>query len=611
MTGTELDMSTSSVHDKSDSYLNRHFKWDSIKQFVFLAYSVASSTYNFDIFSKVLYDRVKIVDFIFLEITMGITYMFMDVFIKQYTKRIDCYQYLNPLLRGIHMGCVLQSLLWNIILAGDLADSIRYFFAGLHLMPTWSKCNRIHRHCVPTINVILSCRMNDLTNLNDTSASVNYYDSYFISEKNELTARLFVITIVWIINFFLATMTDTTLIKLVRISTLWRTFSTIFVLLFTLFYTEYFFSTAISQMFDASAPRVYASAIDRITFAFGIGLVGVYDFGSMSPNTMIDNAVVIFGIIFTTFALARSIIVRVLYLALTVCVKDNTDITSHYLLFVVLPLSSEFLHAQKVFTIYIFLSMMCSLSAYLAILTLTISKLLHNEFRSVKVVYMVGILCFCCCNLSYPVAMLPKHKLIGLIQGINLTVLYLGGFKVAVVMWLYGIEKFSTDIQFLLGFKPTQFWTTCWAMHPILTFFFIVHKLYVLINLTEKVQMILASTWILFSFCFVTIIQIKTIAKFIVRNNLGGVLKPRPKYGPLEPEDRARRRKFDVSTLHQFCGHRCLVNEECYECNHMPLMFKKIRLESVSETSLTNIFESGITPRKSSIIMDSSQMHLN
>lgn len=154
--------------------------------------------------------------------------------------------------------------------------------------------------------------------------------------------------------------------------------------------------------------------------------------------------------------------------------------------------------------------------------------------------------------------------------------MYLGGFKVAVVMWLYGIEKFSTDIQFLLGFKPTQFWTTCWAMHPILTFvsffvyitskisfiafgfaftfvyglydfskcekciiiiltsiclnisrltvfvflfqFFIVHKLYVLINLTEKVQMILASTWILFSFCFVTIIQIKTIAKFIVRN---------------------------------------------------------------------------------------------
>ncbi|KPJ09150.1 hypothetical protein RR48_15291 [Papilio machaon] len=219
----------------------------------------------------------------------------------------------------------------------------------------------------------------------------------------------------------------------------------------------------------------------------------------MSQHTMIDNAVVIFGIIFTTFALARSIIVRVLYQALTLCIRDdNTEITSHYLLFVVLPLSSEFLHVQKVFTIYIFFSVMCSLSAYLALLTLTISKLLHNEFRSVKVVYMVGILCFCCCNLSYPVAMLSKHKLIGLIQGINLTVLYLGGFKVAVVMWLYGIGNLSTDIQFSLGFKPTQFWTTCWAMHPILTF------------------------------------------------NLVGVLKPRPKYGPPEPEDRARRRKFDT-----------------------------------------------------------------
>lgn len=146
----------------------------------------------------------------------------------------------------------------------------------------------------------------------------------------------------------------------------------------------------------------------------------------------------------------------------------------------------------------------------------------------------------------------------GIIQGINLTVLYLGGVKVAIVMWLYGIERFCTDVQFSLGFRPTQFWTTSWSLLPILTLVsclqpllyfrnnrncgyvislllwkllyikcglmwkilqvFIIHKVYVLINTTERVQMILASTWIVFSLCFVTVIQTKTAAKYLVRN---------------------------------------------------------------------------------------------
>lgn len=114
-------------------------------------------------------------------------------------------------------------------------------------------------------------------------------------------------------------------------------------------------------------PRYFfqASSIDRITFAFGIGLVGVYDFGTTSPRTMVDNAVVIFAIFFTTLAFARSVIVRVLYLALTACVKDEMMVDYHYLLFVVLPLSSEFLHAEKLFTIYIYANVMCSMVTYL------------------------------------------------------------------------------------------------------------------------------------------------------------------------------------------------------------------------------------------------------
>ncbi|CAH2034744.1 unnamed protein product, partial [Iphiclides podalirius] len=267
----------------------------------------------------------------------------------------------------------------------------------------------------------------------------------------------------------------------------------------------------------------------------------------MSPYTMVDNAVVLFAIFFTSIAFARSVIVRILYLALTACVKDEMAVTSHYLLFVILPLSSEFLHAQKVFTIYIYANVMCSLTTYLAMLTLTISKLLHNEFRSVKIVYMVGILCIICCNLSYPIAMV-----------------------------------------------------------------FIVQKMYVLINMTENVQMVLASTWIIFSFCIVTIIQMKTVAKYLVHNNLVGVLRPSSKYGPPDLEERLRRRNFNVALLHRQCFHQCAVLDEKHDCNHMPLMFKeKNRLASQSKISLTNIYEAGPSRKKSSVMLDSSQMHFN
>ncbi|CAK1588587.1 unnamed protein product [Parnassius mnemosyne] len=615
MTLVDLKISTStSLHDKSDYALKKHFRWESIKKFVYLAFTYSSTTYNFDIFSKVQHDCVRLFDFLFFEITMGMTYMFMDVFIKQYTRKIHCNQLLNPLLRGITIGCMLQSLMWNVFLAADLADSLRYLIAGLHHVTFWSKCQETTQNgsCLPTELVIIFCRNQTKSNLTVTSVHFNYQTYFTSTDRSDITSKMFVIIFVWTINFFVATITDDSLVKLFRIASLWRMCSTVFVLVFSLLSTKYFLWTAISQMFDVTAPRVYASAIDRVTFSFGIGLVGVYDFGTMSAHTMVDNAVVIFTIVFTILAFARSLIIRILYLALTRCVIVKKAINTHYLLFALLPLSAEFMQANKIYTIYIYENVISSLVAYLAMLTLTMSKILHSEFRSVKNVYLVGILCFLSCNLSFPIAMLPKTKLKGILLGMNLTVLYLGGFKVAVIMWLYGVDKFSTDVQFSLGFKPTRFWTVCWVLFPILTFIFIIQKIYILVNFTETVQMILASIWIIFSLLLVTIIQGKTIARYIVRNNLVGVFKCSPKYGPPDPEDRLRRRKFDVALLHHQCVHDCIIVDEKLDCNHLPLMFKnKARLESISDTSLTNIFEAGPSTIKTSAVLDITQMHNN
>lgn len=62
---------------------------------------------------------------------------------------------------------------------------------------------------------------------------------------------------------------------------------------------------------------------------------------------------------------------------------------------------------------------------------------------------------------------MPINKLKGLIIGQKLSSFYLGGFRALIIMWMYGMKKFSTDIHFWLGFRPTVYWRTVWILLPV------------------------------------------------------------------------------------------------------------------------------------------------
>ncbi|XP_059057667.1 sodium-dependent serotonin transporter-like [Achroia grisella] len=485
------------------------------------------------------------------------TYMCMDVFIKQYTRRIDFNKSLNPMLKGITYGILLQSALWTLIHASDLADSFRYLASSLQSVPSWSACQESFNtnvSCLSSKDIIIRCREKQLTNLNITSAHINYLKSFSYFDRNVLTTRFFAVALVWIFNFFFTTVTDDTLIKLFKIAFIWRFISTFLIFILITYSSKYYATTAFSQMMDVTAPRSYSSSVDHVTYAYGVGFVGVYDFGTMSPYTMIDNAVIIFSIIFTIISFARSLIVRILYLMLTSCVEVEISITPHYLLFAILPLSTEFLYAHRLYIIYIYANVMVATIAYLSMLTLSMSKLLHAEFRSVKNIYIVGILCFLGFSLSIPItSMCSSSRLLGLIYGLNVSVLYLGGFKVAVVMWVYGVRRFSTDVHFWLGFKPTKFWTIFWTLLPIILF------------------------------------------------NLAGAFSSKRTYGPPDKEERKKRQVFNETIQLRQCTHNCHVLDDVFDCFHVPLISKS-KLSSSSSESLTNLYEAGTSKKMSDAI---------
>ncbi|CAK1554868.1 unnamed protein product [Leptosia nina] len=356
---------------------------------------------------------------------------------------------------------------------------------------------------------------------------------------------------------------------------------------------------------DMTDPKKkYPSSLNRANEVFGVGLIGVYDFGAMSPFTMIDTTVVIFTVVTTMIAFATSLIVRSLYIAMSRCVEIKNTVTHHYMLFVMVPLSVEFMEIHKMYIIYVYLNLTVALVP----------------------------------------GLVPINKLNGLIIGHKLSTFYLGGFKVLIVMWVYGVKKFSTDIQFLLGFKPTVYWRTVWMLLPVVLacilkarqFFslapvfqdetpfevlnsraanselfsrnlkiFVINKINELRLLNDLQQQIFAIVWVAFSFIVVAIFQIKTIARYILHNNLMGIFRSCSKYGPLDPDDRKRRKHFDDTVLNRQCHHNCIVISENIECNHMPLIFKhQSRTSESDRNSLTDLFHdpSGTKKRVSSVV---------
>lgn len=96
------------------------------------------------------------------------------------------------------------------------------------------------------------------------------------------------------------------------------------------------------------------TSVKHVNYAFGIGFLGIYDFGTTSAYTMVDTAAVIFVAAFTFLAFMRSWIVKILYLVMTECVSVNRKYGTHELFYAILPLTTDFLYAHKLYVFYIY-----------------------------------------------------------------------------------------------------------------------------------------------------------------------------------------------------------------------------------------------------------------
>ncbi|XP_050684107.1 sodium-dependent nutrient amino acid transporter 1-like [Leptidea sinapis] len=612
-----ITRSTSISFTDKNELTDTHFRWESIKKFLYLAYASSSSIFTFDIFSGVTLERVFFLDYCVGTLAFGMSYMIMDFFIKQYTRKLDTSESLNPLLRGVSFGILCQTVLWALLNSLSLADSLRFMSTNFRDLPSWMDCSFVteNRTCISDKDVLVRCRSNTLTDVRNTSAHVNYERLFILYDRHNVSVQCFVIASVWLGVFFIATITTNSLLKFLRLSFLWSVFSTLLVVFCLLISAHTLIVIAFYQLMDLRDLNFAQDhSMKRMNEMFSVGLIGVYDFGAISPYTMVDTTVLIFGTVSTILALARSLIMRVLYLSLSRCVKISIAVTPHYLLFVLLPLSAEFTDLHNLYTMYVYVYMTVVLTPGLVMMMLTVTKLLHNEIPSVKSIYITGVLCFLGFSLSIPLSMMPPTKMRVLLIGHRLCTCYLGSFKTLLVMWVYGVKNFCTDVQFWLGFKPTKLWRWLWCMLPVLFLILAILRFFELLQVPDFSNQLWGLIWIIISMLIVTFFQIKTISRYILRNNLMGIFRSNSKYGPPEPKDRKLRKSFDESILYRQCNHDCIVLTEKIECNHLPLMnlnkLDKLSENSSSLASLQKIYDASENKKKTSSVLGST-LHIN
>lgn len=95
-------------------------------------------------------------------------------------------------------------------------------------------------------------------------------------------------------------------------------------------------------------------SVRHVSYAYGIGFLGIHDFGAVSVFTMVDTATVIFMISFTILAFVRSWVVKILFLMMKRCIEIDGQYATHVLFYAILPLATEFLFAHKLYVIYFY-----------------------------------------------------------------------------------------------------------------------------------------------------------------------------------------------------------------------------------------------------------------
>ncbi|XP_063448143.1 sodium-dependent serotonin transporter-like [Mytilus trossulus] len=94
------------------------------------------------------------------------------------------------------------------------------------------------------------------------------------------------------------------------------------------------------------------------------------------------------------------------------------------------------------------------------------------HLRKHRKLFVLGLMCYCFLG-SLPTITYGGIYVVQLLDsfGAPISIIFVVFLESVAVSWIYGVERFSNDIQSMLGFRPGIFWRICWTtISPLFLF---------------------------------------------------------------------------------------------------------------------------------------------
>jgi len=231
---------------------------------------------------------------------------------------------------------------------------------------------------------------------------------------------------------------------------------------------KYYLKPDFSRLSDAT---VWAQAATQICYSLGIGFGSLITFGSYNKfeNNCIRDAVCISLIncctsLFAGFAIFCVLGHMAFKLGQTV---DKVVKSGPGLVFVVYPEGIAQMPISPLWSfLFFFMVLTIGLDTQFAMFEAVITGLTDEypkQLRKYKAVF-TGFVCFLCFILGLPMVTQGGMFLLNLFnwQAGGVSLLFIALCEVLTLAYGYGAERFLSDLEYMLGRKPSVWWKICW-----------------------------------------------------------------------------------------------------------------------------------------------------
>ncbi|XP_076451544.1 sodium- and chloride-dependent neutral and basic amino acid transporter B(0+)-like isoform X2 [Babylonia areolata] len=491
--------------------------WDNKVEFILSCIGMSVGLGNVWRFPYLAYENggaAFLIAYLILQLLIGKPLYLMELVMAQYSNMGPTRVWaLNPAAKGVGISMCLISLLVAIYYNVIMAYTLFYFFSSMQKTLPWTTCQEGWTDCVEkrtkapeecTYNETLftmsnytcQCTKNDTIDMNYNctpvyTSSVEYFFYKDVIEKSpgiepeNMGDPLWRLALCLLLSWIVVVLC---LIKGIKSSgkVVYFTATFPYVILLILLIRGALLDGAIDGVKYFIIPdwnklaelNVWVAAAGQMFFSLSVSFGGIIMFGSYNKftNNVYGDALlisimdlvtsVIAGfVVFTTFGgMAKTIGTTV----------DKVAKSGYGLAFVAYPEALSNLPIPQLWSVlFFFMLFTLGLDSEFGLME-TILTCIQDEMpklRKYKSVMCVGfgIACYflalpCVCPGGDYVVTLMDH------YGADFSVLILSCFEVLSVMWVYGVMRFQSDLEYMLGRKPLgwPYWVFCWTIAPIL-----------------------------------------------------------------------------------------------------------------------------------------------